>query len=134
MHQVNQTLSSSHLSFFQFHLFDVGGQRSQRRKWLHCFDNVEAVFFLAAISAYDQVLEEDSLTNRIKESIQLFGNIATNRWFENTSLVLFLNKTDLFAKKIVTTPLSDTFPEYEGKPGDLYQAQNFLVKQKCTCR
>lgn len=40
-------------------MFDVGGQRSERKKWMHCFENVTAVVFLAAISEYDQVLVED---------------------------------------------------------------------------
>jgi guanine nucleotide-binding protein subunit alpha len=38
---------------------DVGGQRSERKKWLHYFDNVTAVLFVVAISGYDQVLIED---------------------------------------------------------------------------
>ncbi|RCN25034.1 g-protein alpha subunit [Ancylostoma caninum] len=45
-----------------FEVFDVGGQRSERRKWIHCFDNVNAVIYVAAISEYDQVLREDNKT------------------------------------------------------------------------
>lgn len=40
-------------------MFDVGGQRSERKKWIHCFENVTAIIFLVAISEYDQVLIED---------------------------------------------------------------------------
>ncbi|GMT30417.1 hypothetical protein PFISCL1PPCAC_21714, partial [Pristionchus fissidentatus] len=43
----------------QFIFIDVGGQRSERKKWLHQFDSVSAVIFLSAISEYDQVLMED---------------------------------------------------------------------------
>lgn len=39
-------------------MVDVGGQRSERRKWIHCFDNVTSIIFLAAVSEYDQVLYE----------------------------------------------------------------------------
>ena len=46
----------------EFRVFDVGGQRSERRKWIHCFDNVEAIIFITAISEYDQVLFEDETT------------------------------------------------------------------------
>ena len=38
-----------------FHMFDVGGQRSERKKWIHCFDNVTAVLFIVSLSEYDQV-------------------------------------------------------------------------------
>lgn len=40
-------------------MFDVGGQRSERKKWIHCFEAVTAVLFLVAISGYDQCLVED---------------------------------------------------------------------------
>ena len=40
-------------------MVDVGGQRSERKKWIHVFDNVQVVLFLVAISGYDHVLVED---------------------------------------------------------------------------
>jgi hypothetical protein len=45
--------------------FDVGGQRNERKKWIHCFDEVDAVIFVAALNNYDQVLFEDETTNRM---------------------------------------------------------------------
>ncbi|CAN0566402.1 unnamed protein product, partial [Ectocarpus sp. 12 AP-2014] len=47
-----------------FEMYDVGGQRNERKKWIHCFDNVTAVIFVAALSEYDQCLFEDASTNR----------------------------------------------------------------------
>lgn len=43
---------------FQFRMVDVGGQRSERRKWIHCFENVTSIIFLVALSEYDQILFE----------------------------------------------------------------------------
>ncbi|KAL7833314.1 hypothetical protein SRHO_G00303320 [Serrasalmus rhombeus] len=73
--------------------FDVGGQRSERKKWIHCFEGVTAIIFCVALSAYDLVLAEDE---------------------EMTSIILFLNKKDLFEEKITLSPLSICFPEYSG--------------------
>ena len=56
-----------------------------------------------------------SLQNRMIESMQLFESICNNRWFINTSIILFLNKTDLFAIKITKSPLTICFPNYTGK-------------------
>lgn len=42
-----------------YRMFDVGGQRSERKKWIHCFENVNCLLFLVAISGYDQCLVED---------------------------------------------------------------------------
>lgn len=41
-------------------MFDVGGQRSERKKWIHCFENVTSIIFCVALSEYDQVLRENS--------------------------------------------------------------------------
>lgn len=49
-------------SLFHFRLFDVGGQRSERKKWIHCFEDVTAIIFCVAMSEYDQVLHEDETT------------------------------------------------------------------------
>ena len=89
----------------QFTMFDVGGQRNERKKWIHAFDNVTAVIFVAAISEYDQVLYEDSQTNRIDEAIKLFDEICNSSWFSKTSMILFLNKSDLFKAKLKHVPL-----------------------------
>ena len=42
-----------------YHMFDVGGQRSERKKWVHCFEGVHCLLFVAALSGYDQCLVED---------------------------------------------------------------------------
>ena len=55
------------------------------------------------------------LQNRMTESMKLFDSICNNRWFEETSIILFLNKKDLFAEKIVKSPLTLAFPEYTGE-------------------
>ena len=45
-------------------MFDVGGQRSERKKWIHCFEGVTAIIFCVALSGYDLVLAEDEEMNR----------------------------------------------------------------------
>ncbi|XP_007897115.1 guanine nucleotide-binding protein subunit alpha-11-like [Callorhinchus milii] len=93
-------------------IVDVGGQKSERRKWIHCFENVTSVIFLASLSEYDQVLEESENENRMKESLALFHFILKSSWFENSSMILFLNKKDILEEKILTSHLGDYFPEF----------------------
>lgn len=98
-----------------FRVYDIGGQRSERKKWIHCFEDVTCLIFMVAMSAYDLNLIEDNNTNRLHESLKLFDSISNNQWFTKTSIVLFLNKRDLFLSKIKQSPLSIAFPEYTGK-------------------
>ncbi|KAL7985949.1 hypothetical protein Chor_011115 [Crotalus horridus] len=97
-----------------FRMFDVGGQRSERKKWIHCFEGVTCIIFIAALSAYDMVLVEDDEVNRMHESLHLFNSICNHRYFATTSIVLFLNKKDVFLEKIKKAHLSMCFPDYEG--------------------
>lgn len=96
-------------------MFDVGGQRSERKKWIHCFENVTAIVFLVAISEYDQLLFEDETVNRMQEALTLFDSICNSRWFVKTSIILFLNKIDRFREKLPISPMRKYFPDYEGK-------------------
>lgn len=106
----------THFTFKDLHfkMFDVGGQRSERKKWIHCFEGVTAIIFCVALSAYDLMLAEDDEMNRMMESMKLFDSICNNKWFTETSIILFLNKKDLFAEKITKSPLSICFQEYTG--------------------
>ncbi|CAN7981610.1 unnamed protein product, partial [Ixodes pacificus] len=106
----------THFVFKELHfkMFDVGGQRSERKKWIHCFEGVTAIIFCVALSGYDLVLAEDEEMNRMIESMKLFDSICNNKWFVETSIILFLNKKDLFEEKIVRSPLTICFPEYPG--------------------
>lgn len=102
-----------------FEMYDVGGQRNERKKWIHCFDDVTAVIFVAALSEYDQALFEDSSTNRMVEAIDLFADICNNRYFTNSSMILFLNKKDLFEEKILDVDIAATpsFADFQGELG-----------------
>ncbi|KAI9319487.1 G-alpha protein [Dichotomocladium elegans] len=111
-----------------YRMVDVGGQRSERKKWIHCFENVTTLLFLVAISEYDQVLFEDASVNRLQESLTLFDSICNSRWFIKTSIILFLNKIDLFAEKLPRSPLSKYFDDYKG--GDRYDAACQYLLQK----
>lgn len=47
------------LGQMNFRMMDVGGQRSERKKWIHCFEGVQCLLFMVALSGYDQCLVED---------------------------------------------------------------------------
>lgn len=133
----------------KFRMFDVGGQRNERKKWIHCFEGVTAVLFVAAISEYDQTLYEDESVNRMTEALNLFEEICNSRWFQETSIMLFLNKRDLFYDKIEKqkVPLTVCWRDYEGESnyedGVKFITNQFLARNHnpqshmvychCTC-
>jgi len=112
-----------------FEVYDVGGQRSERRKWIDCFEGVDAVIFVAALSEYDQSLTECKRVNRMMEALDLFESVVKNRAFLNTSIMLFLNKKDTFAEKILYSDISAVshFSDYSGKAEDFDQGVLYFI-------
>jgi len=108
------------------HMFDVGGQRSERKKWIHCFESVTSIIFCTALSEYDQVLLEETNQNRMAESLVLFESVINSRWFLRTSIILFLNKIDVFKHKLPKVPLERYFPEYTGG-SDINKAAKYIL-------
>ncbi|GAA48886.1 hypothetical protein T265_04399 [Opisthorchis viverrini] len=111
-----------------FRMVDVGGQRSERRKWIHCFESVTSIMFLVALSEYDQVLVESDNENRMEESKALFCTIINYPWFQDSSVILFLNKKDLLEEKIQYSHLVDYFPEFDGPQRNAEAARDFILK------
>jgi len=98
----------------KFKMYDVGGQRGERKKWIHCFEKVTAIMFIAALSEYDQTLAEDRSRNRMAESLSLFEGLINLPWFRQAPIILFLNKRDIFMSKIQRIDLGTYFPQYTG--------------------
>jgi GTPase SAR1 family protein len=118
-----------------FEMYDVGGQRSERRKWIDCFDNVDAVIFVAALSEYDQTLAEAKRTNRMVEALELFRSVCNNRAFANTSIMLFLNKKDIFAEKIQYSDIQaqKPFQDYAGPPREFNSGVLYFIQKFKEC-
>jgi GTPase SAR1 family protein len=118
-----------------FEICDVGGQRSERRKWIDCFDNVDAVIFVVALSEYDQTLGESKMTNRMVESLALFRSVCNHKAFANSSILLFLNKMDLFAEKILHSDIrkQGPFQDYHGSPGEFQEGVMYFIHRFKKC-
>ncbi|CAG9949696.1 unnamed protein product [Clonostachys rosea f. rosea IK726] len=111
-----------------YRMFDVGGQRSERKKWIHCFENVNCLLFLVAISGYDQCLVEDKDGNQMNEALMLWESIVNSHWFTKSALILFLNKMDLFREKLPRSPIGDYgFTDYAGPAADADSASKYFL-------
>lgn len=95
-------------------IIDVGGQQSERRRWIHCFQDVTAVLFVVSLSGYDQVLAEDRQVNEMREAMQVWSSICLSPWFTGTSFVLLLNKVDIFVQKCAHSSIRRAFPDFDG--------------------
>jgi len=169
-----------------FLFVDVGGQRSERRKWINCFENVQCLLFVASLNDYDLSMSRNELrssfskasvtlatgpsptiqnVNRMRDSIDLFNTLinwkkknfvqrrvsdANNKLkesktievveetllFQSVSIVLFLNKEDLFDEKFnkhsSAIAMRKCFPDYiETHSPQL--AKEFVAKKFIEC-
>ncbi|PPQ73266.1 hypothetical protein CVT26_015224 [Gymnopilus dilepis] len=110
-------------------MVDVGGQKSERRKWIHCFQDVTSILFLVSLSGYDQCLVEDKDANQMQDAMTIWDSICHSQWFKQTSIILFLNKNDLFEKKIPTSDIKNFFPDFDGEPGDIRAGRDYFKRR-----
>jgi guanine nucleotide-binding protein subunit alpha len=108
------------------HLIDVGSQMSERKKWIHLFEEVTSIIFVVDLGCYDQVLLEDASQNAMMEQLLLFDSLVNSKWFRRTSVILFLNNVDIFKTKLASQPLENYFPDYKGG-SDVNRAAKYLL-------
>jgi len=123
------TETTFHLKDHEMLMVDVGGQKSERRKWIHCFQDVTSILFLVSLSGYDQCLVEDRDANQMQDAMTIWDSICHSQWFKQTSIILFLNKDDLFRKKILHSDIKNFFPDYEGEPGDAKAGRDYFKRR-----
>lgn len=92
----------------------IGEQESERKKWLHLFENLTLIIFVVDLCLYDQKIEGQPDHNQLQETLVLFDAIVNSRWFRRTSIILLLNKSDLFKTRLRESPMSNHFPDYQG--------------------
>lgn len=127
------TMKTGHMGSPMSHdwrVFDVGGQRSLRAAWVPYFDDMNAIIFLAPISCFDQVLQEDPSVNRLADSFLLWKSIVSNPLLKKTELILFLNKCDILRAKLASgIRLADYIVSYGSRPNDFESASQYLKKK-----
>lgn len=124
------TLKAGNMLSHDWRVYDVGGARSLRAAWAPFFDNMDAIIFLAPISCFDQVLEEDPSVNRLEDSILLWKSIVSNPLLKTTELVLFLNKTDIMRAKLQAgIQFGHYVISYGNRPNDYENAATYLKKK-----
>lgn len=121
----------------EFRMFDVGGQRDQRNKWLQVFEGIQAVLFIISCADFDQTLREDVTENRLTESIRLFSLVYHNRFLMTSGLIVFLNKQDILEEKInMGKSIGNYFPDYQNfritpRDGNVFDE---LIRTRCFIR
>lgn len=113
---------------FAYSIYDVGGTRSERKKWERHFENADAIIFSVDISAYNLVLYEDNETNMMQDALELFDSICNGRWFLSTTMILFFNKVDSLQRKLATSPI-DGYLNFEGNGLSLEAVKAYIAKR-----
>ena len=91
------------------------------------------MLFVSSLSCYDQNLFEEEDVNAMHESIRLFDLVVNNRYFKNTSMILFLNKRDLFQEKIKEKTIKNCFPDYDGPDCQYEPALKYITEIFVSC-
>ncbi|KAJ6573113.1 guanine nucleotide binding protein, alpha subunit [Mycena vulgaris] len=78
-----------------------------QRKWIHHFSDAEALIFVVDLACYDQIP-----LNAMREAMRQFEDVYNSGILYTRTVVLLMNKLDLFREKLARVPFSVCFPEY----------------------
>ena len=81
----------------EYRFIDVGGTRNERKKWIHHFENVDAVVFIASLASFNEALFEDETASSMRESVDLFDELIHCKWLKHrTKIYLLLGQNDRY--------------------------------------
>uniref|UniRef100_A0A6B2LBB8 Uncharacterized protein n=1 Tax=Arcella intermedia TaxID=1963864 RepID=A0A6B2LBB8_9EUKA len=93
-------------------VIDVGGQFSERSKWIHLVSRCSSFIYVVAIDEYNVKSKENKTKSRLACSLETFKEIINSEAYSQLFPVLFLNKIDKFKSKLEN---SDLFEEFKGE-------------------
>lgn len=130
LHARQRTAGISETKFrkdkYDWNLIDVGGQRVERRKWVNLKRNLTAIIFIASLTDYDVISEDNPRKTRMQESIEVWEEVLQGRYVRNIPIILFFNKIDLFKKKIKHCHINKIYKNYKGGT-DVERGQKFVM-------
>ncbi|KAL4995373.1 G-protein alpha subunit-domain-containing protein [Aspergillus recurvatus] len=103
---------------------DIGGSRSERKKWPYFARGASKIFYFVDTGSYSQQLAEENAANRLEEERDLFTNVCLSEHFRHSEIVLFLHKLDKLERKLKGIPF--TFAGFTGDPRSSYDVVCFL--------
>ena len=108
--------------------FDQGGARSERKKWIQSFNDVDVLVFVANITSWASLLFEDRKTNAMRENVVLFEALGNSRWFNNSDKILVLTNINGLQDMLHSRPLAQYFEDYTGGDGPESAIEYFHTK------
>lgn len=117
------------LNEIAYRIYDVGGHKAERRKWIHCYENVEIIIFCVDISGYDSCVPEDEYVNNMQDALHLFDDICNLGQLDKTSVILLFTKIDLLQRKLASSPINSCFPDFDGDLTSLEEAKAYFASR-----
>lgn len=110
-------------------MVDYSGQRRQRSKWFQFVEDVEAVIFVVSLACYDLYMDDNMSLNQMDDSISCFNECINHTAMLQKTIILFLNKIDIFRTKCIRSPVKSFFPEFHGPESDYDAAAAFFSEK-----
>lgn len=101
-------------SSYTLRLLDMTSGSTERKKWIHIFQDATCLVFVANLALYDQLMLEEASVSQLYEEFLFFDSLVNSRCFTQTPILLFLSNLAAFTEKLRTAPLSVHFPDYTG--------------------
>lgn len=107
-------------------LYDAGGQRHERPKWIHILNWVDLVFFCVSLSGWSERLFEDNSQSRLEEAVKLFQKLCQSHLLSHATVVLVFTKRDVLPDRLKRDDFTESYPAFKGDPTSPEQVTAFI--------
>lgn len=125
-----RTIGTPNLEFpfknWNVQMVDFGGQEVERRKWPLLAEGAKSLIFLASLTQFQTPSDEEKGKTQLDVSLDVFSQVVQSDAFANCTVILFLNKWDLFQEQIKNHDFAKAFPEYKGNAKNAEECSNFV--------
>lgn len=113
---------------------EVSGGHAEMKKWLYALQDADCLVFIVPLSEYDAEPSSTGGSQQgLRDSIAVFESVITSdRFLGIKTIVLLLNKIDLFRKKLQDVPIHKFWPEFNGPQGHIDAATRFFTDKFCA--
>ncbi|KAF0978167.1 hypothetical protein FDP41_002682 [Naegleria fowleri] len=111
----------------QYSTFDLGGDRYTRRRWLHCFENIDCFIVVASLTDFAE--SYDDRITKIEDSLAYYDMLIDSKWTCDNRIVLVLTKADIFVQRLRNARI-----KYNGAMDSIIRKELECVDNDCQQR
>lgn len=112
-------------------VIDVGGQKVERKKWIHARGmEIDALIYFCPVGDFCVMSQDEEGKNKVQEALEVWDEVMNGEGLGGIPVILFFNKKDLLETRLKTNAMKNFMADYKGD-NDYHPIMDFC-KKRCA--